>query len=314
MEQRLKNELLELTPYLAIKNNLTSLEQDILALLISKIDDNKNTTIYEFSINEFRRLTNSTDKNIYSNVVKAVKKTWARGGFDLKTSERDLSLQIISSAEHIKKKGIIEIEISKKIKPYLYTLKNSFYGSRKNLEEILSIKSKYSKKIYELCYLLHVRNGMSSIDLTFNEFKQILGIPVSSYTFFNDFEKRILKEAVSDISGENAKTNMFFSYKKNNMNRRGVPVSIITLSFSLFEYNKVYINNKPYIKNRIKELISWGNLTFTAEEQIYIYAQIVRKNGYEFDSNAIIKRINATVHSFALLNLVPDIEAFIDKS
>lgn len=317
MNNMLEKQLSELNPLISMKGPLTSLEQDILALLILNIDDNPNTSLYQISVNELKRLTSSTDKNIYANVVKAVKKMWKREGFDVYINGNEVSLQIITSVEHLKSQGIIEVEISLKAKPFLYGLKEYLYGTTNVLPYLFSIKGKHSKKLYELCYLLNVRFGLTSIEISTEKLKSILGISADSYKQFKDLERRVLKEAVLDISGDESDTNMLFSYEKNNNNKRGMPVESVILKFEIVkkdEIDPVYINNKLYIYEKIDTFVSWGSLKYSKKEQLHIYTMIAEKKGLSHDSNAIIKSINTTVNLFISSGKTPGIETFIKEA
>lgn len=316
LKDLLEVQMAEISPLLNMKSNLTSLEQDILSVLISKLDNDENNTVYPISIKEFKEITRRSDGNIYKNMVVAIKKMWAKQGHDINTDTTELSVLVISSVEHLKKTGMIEIEISKKIKPYLLMLKKYFYHSPMVLAHLFSIKGKYSKKLYEMCYILNTQYGLTSIELTIDKLKSLMGINLNSYRAFKDFEKRMLKEAVIDITGSSLdKTNMIFSYTKGNDNRKGVKFDTIILHFkvnNLMDTENISSENSVYILDKIDSLISWGIYEFTKEEQLYIYFSVANKKQLEFDNNLIIKHIGKIVNMFMKTSSKPSVSEFVD--
>lgn len=59
-----------------------------------------------------------------------------------------MQVGLLASAEYLKGEGVIELEISEKMRPYLIDLKRNFTSFR--LQAAFSLSSKYAKRIYQI--------------------------------------------------------------------------------------------------------------------------------------------------------------------
>ena len=149
--------------------NLSLNEQKIILYSASQIDREKeNFNIISISIKEFTELLGTTQDRYteFKDIAKAlISKTLyiEKEGAELVTSW-------LSSMEYIKDEGMIELEFSQKLIPYLLQLKNRF--TRYQLENILYLENKYSVRVYEL--LKQYENiGKREIDI--NNLRKYLG-------------------------------------------------------------------------------------------------------------------------------------------
>jgi len=86
-------------------------------------------------------------KNAYKELKKATYSMLDRK-LRLKSSDRELQMNWLASADYFNKIGVVELEISEKLKPFLLQLKKNF--TKYNFENVISLKSGYSIRIYEL--------------------------------------------------------------------------------------------------------------------------------------------------------------------
>ncbi len=123
-------------------------EQRIILTLASMVQpSDEEFKLYKFKISEFIKLLGIKDQSKYS-VLPVVTKELMKKVFEIETNNSIIQVAWLSSAEYIKETGTIELEFSPKLKPYFLQLK-SFFTNYK-LSNILSMKSKYSPRLYEI--------------------------------------------------------------------------------------------------------------------------------------------------------------------
>jgi plasmid replication initiation protein len=91
--------------------------------------------------------------------------------------------------------GTIKIKISDFMKPYLLQLKEHF--TQYSLYYVLTMRSKYSLRLYELLKSYAYKRGC---EFDLDEFK-ILMDAQNHYTRHSDFEKNVVDIAVNEING-----------------------------------------------------------------------------------------------------------------
>jgi len=131
------------------KYDLSLNEQKIILTLASMVQPNDNNfKIYKMEIKDLANLFEIKDKSIYRKIREIIKNLKNKGFTIERENGNILDINWLSSAEYFTGKGYVELELSSKLRPYLLQLKK-IYTSYK-LENILSLKSKYSIRIYEI--------------------------------------------------------------------------------------------------------------------------------------------------------------------
>lgn len=224
------------------KYRLNIREQKFMLYMVSLIEpDDKDFKFYRVKISEFEKILNLEGKkwgNIYQ-VVKDI--VFSLNEKPLLITKEDGKKQIINwvaSAEIEQGSGIVEFELSEKLKPYLLQLKSHF--TKYNLENILKLKSGFSIRMYELLKSQQFK-GKAEYDL--EQLKVLLGID-DKYEEYTDFKKRVLKTAQEELK---AKSDIYFEFKETRVNRR-----IHSILFSIFENKKVNNEQNSTTNTKIK--------------------------------------------------------------
>jgi len=93
--------------------------------------------------------------------------------------------------------GTVDIRFHEKVLPLLVQAKTEY--TKYYFQNIQRLKSGYSVKIYELCkQYQNTKQGYR--DLTIEELKTYLDIPLKKYPRFADFNRRIIKSSVDEIT------------------------------------------------------------------------------------------------------------------
>ena len=131
-------------------------EQKLILTLASMVQPNdEDFKPYKFKIADFMKLLGVDTKTKYTEVPKITKELMKKV-FEIEEDDTLIQTAWLSSATYKKGSGMVEIEFSPKLKPYMLKLNGLF--TQYKLANILSMKSKYSPRIYEI--------------LKCNEFKQ----------------------------------------------------------------------------------------------------------------------------------------------
>ena len=126
--------------------DMTALEMDIVFALLARLSkDDKPGTIYKLKVRDMEQLT-GREWN-YGRLGPAVEALVGRC-YHIEEKDSWLKVTMLASAKYLKGQGIIELEISERLRPYLIDLKNNFTSYR--LQSVLSLSSKYAKRVYEL--------------------------------------------------------------------------------------------------------------------------------------------------------------------
>jgi len=104
------------------------------------------------------------------------------------------------------------VSIAPEFKPYLLQLKEFF--SKIPIKYTYVLNSRYAIRLYEL--LKQYENTGFRVDYL-PELREMLGVEPNEYIRFDNFEKRVLKQAVKEI---NEKTDIEVSYKKKKTGRK----------------------------------------------------------------------------------------------
>jgi len=121
-----------------------------------------------------------------------------------------LQVSIAASAEYIPHERMVEIELSNKIKPYLINVTNTFTVYQ--LQTVLTLKSKYSKRIYQmLCQWQSSGYFVTTVSKLRSQFEL-----EDKYDGFSMFKKKVLDVAQEELN----ETDKKFTYKVSKQGRK----------------------------------------------------------------------------------------------
>ena len=122
-----------------------------------------------------------------------------------------LITHMIISAKYEKKGSFIKFMIHPELKPYLLNLQKKYLSY--DIQNILSLKSNYSIRLYELLKhkynqsARHTKNPFITFSIEINELRKMFQVP-DSYQL-NHLKTRILDKSKKEFS---TKTDIFFDY------------------------------------------------------------------------------------------------------
>jgi plasmid replication initiation protein len=180
---------------------MTVQEQKVLCYILSIInerdrEDPDNTDyVYTFNTRHFCKVCGIYyDSGSNYRNVKAALDSIASNAFWLDYGEGEIRFQWIAAPDIKKDSGIIEIEIPKKIMPYLRGLTTNYTSYQ--LYNILALRSSYSVMLYEL-FKSWVYSGSFRVEVS--ALREYLGIKDDKYKEYRSFRRAVLERSVKEI-------------------------------------------------------------------------------------------------------------------
>lgn len=189
---------------------MTACEMDIVFYLLSLLKkEDRIGTFYRVKVLDLQHLTGRQWN--YQQFLEATSALRTRE-YVIEDNKRILQVGLLASAEYIKGEGVIELEISEKIRPYLIDLKRNFTSFR--LQAAFSLSSKYAKRIYQI--VSQWKDKAETRTFTLHDLKVMLalkdpkGVESEQYTKVSMFQKYVLDVAVTQI---NQNTDLHIGYE-----------------------------------------------------------------------------------------------------
>ncbi|GAA0748749.1 replication initiation protein [Clostridium oceanicum] len=240
---------------------LSRIEQLFLLSVISLVQPtDEDFKTYKINIKDFINLLSLKGKSKYCDLPKITKSLMTKV-IEIKRSHSLLQVCWFSSVEHKTGEGIIEVEFSPKLKPYLLNLKNNFVSY--SLNQVSNLSSKYSIRIYEL---LRQFSYQKTVKFNLEEFRLLIGIDSGEYPRYSNLKQRVLNKSKKEIS---KKTDIDFNFEEIksgrkvigikfyiNKNKNNKAVDEIAMSLdSTSTENEIHKNNEKNYIEKVKSII-----------------------------------------------------------
>lgn len=264
---------------------MTAIEKNIMYAVMSQIEDTDSPIkYYDISTAD---ISNQTDKRLKNGEFeKAITRLLTRD-FTIKAIDGVIQLTFIASAKY-KTNGRVEIEVSTRLRTYLFTLKKNF--TTFGLEVAMSLKSKYAKRLYEmLCQFKNTGLIRVSIQELKERFQLISTEGVEQYARWSSFEESVLLVAQTEI---NEKAEFQFDY---HLKKEGRKITAVEFVFRKPETPPKPENVAPVItitpligvnERMLERLTDYG---LNAEQVMKVTAKhspkMINKQLYELDCN-----------------------------
>jgi plasmid replication initiation protein len=218
---------------------LTLLEQRIILNMIALIEptDEKFKT-YRLKIREVFGIEGGKD---YQELIDASGRLVSKLINIKKPNDGLLQITFLSSAEYIPEDGVIELEFSPKMQPYLLQLKNNFTSYK--LHRVMSFRKVNTIRLYELMKQ-YENTREKTRTLTIDELQNILG---TKYTTFADIKKSVLDPSKNEM---HEKSDIFFTYEPVKKGRKIVAIKFTILADNSDKKDKDFWKFVYEIKNR----------------------------------------------------------------
>ena len=198
---------------LIVCNYDLSLQEQKIILTLASMVQPQDTEFkeYEFKIKDFIKLLGVKDEKKYIEIPKITKELMKKV-FEIKEGKDIIQLSWLSSARYKTGKGSIVLSFDKNLKPYMLGLRELYTSYR--IENILSLKSKYSIRLYEI---LKSNLFKKCIEIEIDELKKMVGANEKTYNTYGNLKSKILIQAQTEL---NIKTDISFDFKEMKTGRK----------------------------------------------------------------------------------------------
>jgi len=209
---------------LKARYRLSELGIKIMAVLISMIKvSDEDFKQYALNIDDFKELIESDSKNTYKYTHRVIQELLSK---TLKIKDEQFSW--VTYGKYVEGENTIILEVNRHLKPYLLRIQRDFI--KYNIANILSLKSEYVIRLYELFkskfteYKHYNLNATSyTFELKISWLRKHFEIP-KSYRY-NDIKRNVINKAQKQFL---KKTDIKFVYKEQKIGRK-VDRLIITI-------------------------------------------------------------------------------------
>jgi len=229
---------------------LNPLSLKFITTLISSIKrSDEINELYIFKVKDFQELTKLKRKDLYWAVKEVLKELLEKPIYIPKGKDKDdnsfLMLNWVASAEYKEGDGLVEFEISNKLRPYLLEAQKKFLKYK--LENILPLRSSYSIRLYEILkdwYEMNKRYGNQAKKIIkVDELREMLEIP-KSYRF-NDVKRFVLNKTQTELETH---TDIIFDFEEIKTGRRVTHLKII-IQDNPKKIQEVKPQEEPYLRS-----------------------------------------------------------------
>ena len=202
-------------------------EQKIILTLASMVQpDDEEFKPYIFKISEFMKLVGVADKSKYTEIPKITKELMKKV-FEIQEGNTIIQTAWLSGVRYEKGSGMVILKFNPDLKPYMIKLNTTF--TQYKLANILSMKSKYSSRIYEILKCNEFKK-QGYIEIEIEELRKLLKADVI-YPLYADFKRFIILRTQKELR---KLTDISFEFKEIKTGRK-----VTTLKFYIKTNNKV---------------------------------------------------------------------------
>lgn len=226
-----KNYLVTKSNYLIMNSSydLSLEEQKIILTLASMVQPtDEEFKPYKFKISEFIELLGLETQTKYTKVPKITKELMKKV-FEIHEGNKVIQTAWLNGAVYEKGSGYVELTFSPHLKPYMLQLKEKF--TQYQLTNILSMKSKYSPRIYEILKCNEFKK-QGYIEIELEELRKLLKAE-DIYLLYADFKRKVIEQSKKEL-------------KKN---------SDISFEFEEIKTGRKVTSIKFFIKNNAAKMI-----------------------------------------------------------
>lgn len=196
---------------------MSALEKNIFYMLMSQLLEIEKR-YYQINITELKNKLRELGQEISLEDIQEATKNLVTRVYELDEPSGDyLQVTLFASVEYKEGSDFIEIELSKTIRSYLFDLEFDFTSYQFN--SALSLRSIYSKRIYEM---LSQYKDLGIFEISVQKLKERLRIidpvnKIEKFTVWSVFSKDVLELTRREIS---KKTDISFTYTPKKTGRK----------------------------------------------------------------------------------------------
>ena len=187
----------------------------ILWLLTQICPDDEDFKPHSMKVSEFAKMVGVKADGQYGELLKITEKLMKRVMKFYETETKEwVQVSWLSSARYKTKLGIVFLEFSPQLKPYLLQLKSHF--TKINIADTMKFKSIYAVRIFEL---LVQYESIGKRAISIDDLRAYCGIKKGEYRLYGHLKPDVINRAKTEI---NTKTDYEIDYKEIKESRKVV--------------------------------------------------------------------------------------------
>ena len=254
-----KNYLVTKSNYFIMNSSydLSLEEQKLILTLASMVQpEDEEFKTYNLRISDFMQLLGVENQSKYTEIPKMTKELMKKV-FEIEESNRIVQIAWLSSVTYEKGSGCVELEFSPRLKPYMLKLNNMF--TQYKLSNILSMKSKYSPRIYEILKCNEFKK-QGFIEITIDELRILLKAE-KIYPLYADFKRYIILQTQKELK---KLSDISFDFEEIKTGRK-----ITSIRFYIKSNKAKVVEIKEEVKRINAKDIEEVSVTESEEDAIY---------------------------------------------
>ncbi|MDM8313572.1 MAG: replication initiation protein [Actinomyces sp.] len=279
-----KNYLVTKSNYFIMNSSydLSLEEQKLILTLASMVQpEDEEFKPYIFKISDFMELLGVENQAKYTEIPKITKELMKKV-FEIEEGNRLIQTAWLSGAIYEKGTGYVTLKFNPDLKPYMLKLNTMF--TQYKLANILSMKSKYSPRIYEILKCNEFKR-QGYIEIEVEELRKLLKAD-NIYPLYADFKRKIIFQTqkelkkISDIS---------FDFEEIKTGRK-----VTALRFYIHQ-NRIKSINNTMIIEEVSATVS-EDIELEREDINKIIYMMKAENIKELDAIKIYKAANGDIN------------------
>lgn len=197
------------------RHTLSTMEQRVFVMMVAKLGRASDFPVQEVPIREIADTSDIDGSNVYR-VAQDICDSLVDQTVDIHDESEDgnrryTTYNCFSMCQYEEGKGVIRAKFNEDMSPFLLKLKRRF--TLYLVTVFLRLRSKYSTQIYEL---LKMRQGISNLRMSVEEFRETLGLE-DKYTEFAQMKRRVIEQARGELK---KRADIYFTYRVLRDGRR----------------------------------------------------------------------------------------------
>jgi plasmid replication initiation protein len=190
------------------RHTLSTMEQRVFVMMVAKLGRESEFPIQEIPIGEIADTSDIDDSNVYR-AAQDICDSLVDQTVDIHDRTEDgnrryTTYNCFSMCQYEAGKGVIRAKFNEDMGPFLLELKRRF--TLYLVTVFLRLRSKYSTQIYEL---LKMRQGISNLRMSIEEFRETLGLE-NKYKEFAQMKRRVIEQARGELK---KRADIYFTYR-----------------------------------------------------------------------------------------------------
>lgn len=249
--------------------NLSTHEQKLILTLASLVQPkDEDFKAYSFKIRDFMSLLGVSNQSRYNDTAK-ITKNLMKKVLEIREDNQLKQVAWLCSAVYKFGEGIVTLKFAPELKEHLLYLKE-FYTTYR-LENVLTLKSKYSIRLYEILKS-NMYKGVMTISL--EELKKMVGATAKYFKVYQDFKIKVLLQSQKEI---NEKTDIEFEFMEVREWRK-----IMAIQFK----------TRPKLNHEFKNQATVYDVIYESDEEPdNLIGRVNRTLGVKFDLNSFKKLV-----------------------